>query len=130
MFVLLLKRMSIVGLIMLGLNGCANTPTNYDNKAQWDFDHKIQFKLSSLGIDHYRLVINPNMQAKFATSSVFLIRKGFELCGNYNYQVKVISGVEAFLDKVAQPNLIQTPLTAEVKCATENNMGIPIQTSL
>ncbi len=108
-----------VGLCIVGLVlGCSSTENQSKGyQSQWDFDHKLQFRKTKIDDHNYHLEIIPNDKIKFNRLATFLIRYSYKICGNYGYQVEILSGVEGFIDKKASPNYIQGSLIANVECS-------------
>ncbi len=91
------------------------------NAIQWDFDHNIQFKQTTLANEHYQLEVIRNHKVKFAQLAAFVLRKSYQLCGGYRYKLEVIQGIEGFDDKRAMPNYIFPSLIANVECKSTLN---------
>lgn len=83
---------------------------------QWDFDHHIQFKQTTLTDKYFQLEIIPNKQVRFEKLATFLLRKSYDLCGGYHYKIEMIQGIEGFDDKRAMPNYIFPSLIAKIEC--------------
>jgi hypothetical protein len=83
---------------------------------EWNFDHKLHFRKTKIDNRRYHLEIIRMDKTDFSQLSVFLLRKSFRLCGEYGYQIKVLSGIEGYLDKKTMPNYIQADLVAEIEC--------------
>jgi len=106
------------------LTACANLNTKeiYNNgKAQWDFDHHVQFIQTQLKKNSFHLEIIPNNKVKFKQLATFLLRKSFSLCGSYHYKLELIQGIESYDDKRAMPNYIFPSLMAIVECKPKQN---------
>jgi hypothetical protein len=101
------------------LSGCAHLgqSTNSSNgKAQWDFDHQVQYRQTQLADNYYQLEVIPNNNVSFDRLASFLIRKSYSLCGSYKYKLEMIKGIEGYNDKLARPHYIFSSLTANVEC--------------
>ena len=101
------------------ITACASPTTKQANStgaAQWDFDHQIQFRQTELAKNSFQLEIIPNNKVNFARMSAFLLRKSYQLCRQYPYQLAVLQGIEGFDDKRAMPNYIFPSLVARVEC--------------
>ena len=94
----------------------AISPVDASSRAQWDFDHKVQFIQSKIEDNIYQLEIIPTNRTKFRQLSAFLLRKSLELCGGYQYKIQLIQGIEGVDDKRAMPNYITRSLIAKVEC--------------
>ena len=92
------------------------TDNKIQNTAQWDFDHQVQFIQTKLKKSSYQLEVIPNNSVGFEQSAMFLLRKSYQLCGNYHYKVEMIQGIEDFDDKRVMPNYIAPSLIAKVVC--------------
>lgn len=84
---------------------------------QWDFDHQVQFRQTTLTKKHYQLEIIPNKRVGFDSLATFLLRKSFKLCKSYHYNIEMIQGIEGIDDKRAMPNHIQPNLMAIIECS-------------
>lgn len=105
--------------LAISLSGCVHLGqyTNSSNgKAQWDFDHQVQYRLTELGKKYYQLEVVPNNKVSFDRLSSFLIRKSYSICGSYKYKLEMIKGIEGYNDKLARPHYIFSSLTANVEC--------------
>ena len=103
------------------LGACTNVSTkeaNNNGAAQWDFDHQLQFRQTTLENNSYQLEIIPNNRVSFERSATFLLRKSYRLCGSYHYKLEILRGIEGFDDKRAMPNYIFPSLIAKVECNT------------
>lgn len=104
-------------IIVNSLVACSTmSPSKASNRAQWDFDHKVQFIQSKIEDNIYQLEIIPTNRTKFRQLSAFLLRKSLELCGGYQYKIQIIEGIEGVDDKRAMPNYITRSLIAKVEC--------------
>ena len=106
------------------LSACTNDPNANPQGAiglQWDFDHKLQYKQTKLSDSSYQLEVIPNQKVSFDRLSVFLIRSGYLLCGQYGYKLELITGVESFDFPRASPNLIMPNLMAKLECPTDKS---------
>ena len=92
---------------------------NHASQLLWDFDHKLQFRKMQIDKNNYHLEIIPNDNVKFNGLATLLIRYSYEICGGYNYKIKVLAGVERFTDKESKPNYIQGALIADIECLTK-----------
>lgn len=90
--------------------------TNNIGAAQWDFDHQVQFRQTEMANNSYQLEIIPNNKVTFTRISAFLLRKSYQLCRQYPYQLEILQGIEGFDDKRAMPNYIFPSLVAKVEC--------------
>ena len=111
--------LTLILLLSLFLSACSLFNANkIDNNglAQWDFDHNVQFKQTKLAKKYYRLEVIRNDDVSFDRLATFLLRKSYNLCGSYLYQIEVIQGIEGFDDKRAMPNYIFPSLIAKIKC--------------
>tara|TARA_B110000881_G_scaffold107520_1_gene94330 strand:- start:1145 stop:1486 length:342 start_codon:yes stop_codon:yes gene_type:complete len=106
----------LLGIIITQLMSCSYASETPSGTLEWDFDHKLQFRKTQIDERHFHLEIIRMPKTKFSQLSVFLLRKSQALCGEYGYQITMLSGVEGFLDKKALPNYIQGNLIAEVAC--------------
>jgi hypothetical protein len=105
--------------VLSTITSCSHLDTSSNkgpNTTSWDFDHNVQFKQTKLDDKHFQLEIIPNNNAKFQQLATFLLRKSYRLCGDYNYTIEMIQGIEGFDDKRAMPNYIFPSLIAKVKC--------------
>ena len=106
-------------IIFCNIASCANVKTNqarHNDGLQWDFDHQVQFIQTTLEERYYQLEMIPNSRAGFGQLSAFLLRKSYNLCGSYHYNIEMIQGIEHFDDKRAMPNYIHPSLMAKVEC--------------
>lgn len=87
-----------------------------DGAAQWDFDHKIQFKEKKLAMNKYYIEVIPKLDTNFGKLSKFLLRHSFKLCGNYGFKVEILSGIEAVDERESFPNKIMSSLSANIEC--------------
>ena len=111
----------LLGLITSVLMSCASqAPEQNEGVLEWDFDHRLQFKNTQIDDRRYHLDIIRMGETTFTQLSVFLLRKSYRLCGEYGYQIKMLSGIEGFLDKKSIPNYIQGNLVAEINCGKQN----------
>jgi hypothetical protein len=97
------------------LSSCASL-NKADNNSQWDFDHELQFKETQLADNRYHLEIIPKQDTYFSQLATFLMRRSYQICGQHGYTLEVLKGVEGFNDRVGLPHLIQSSLSANVKC--------------
>ena len=114
---LVFKSTLLVFLIFL-LGACAGPSQAVLGQAQseWDFDHKLQFKRTQFDEHNYQLEIIPNNKVSFERLSVFLLRRGYLICGRYGYKLELITGVESFDHFRASPNMIMPNLKAKLEC--------------
>lgn len=114
---LVFKSALLVLLIFL-LGSCAGPTQAVLGQAQteWDFDHHLQFKKTQFDEHNYQLEIIPNNNVSFERLSVFLLRRGYLICGRYGYKLELITGVESFDHFRASPNMIMPNLTAKLEC--------------
>jgi len=106
-------------LVCLLLSACTNDPNANPQGAmgaQWDFDHKLQYKQTKLADSSYQLEVIPNQKVNFERLSAFLLRRGYLICGQYGYKLELVTGVESFDFPRALPNLIMPNLTAKLEC--------------
>lgn len=106
------------------ITACASPTTKQADiigAAEWDFDHQIQFRQTELAKNSFQLEIIPNNKVNFARMSAFLLRKSYQLCRQYSYQLEILQGIEGFDDKHAMPNYIFPSLIAKIECNTKSN---------
>lgn len=106
-------------LTTFSITACASQTAKQADRigaAQWDFDHQIQFRQTELSTNNFQLEIIPNHKVNFARMSAFLLRKSYQLCRQYPYQLAILQGIEGFDDKRAMPNYIFPSLVAKVEC--------------
>ena len=103
---------------LLYLSACAGPSPVVLGQAQteWDFDHHLQFKKTQFDEHNYQLEIIPNNNVSFERLSVFLLRRGYLICGRYGYKLELITGVESFDHFRASPNMIMPNLKAKLEC--------------
>ena len=103
---------------LLYLSACAGPSPVVFGQAQteWDFDHHLQFKKTQFDEHNYQLEIIPNNKVSFERLSVFLLRRGYLICGRYGYKLELITGVESFDHFRASPNMIMLNLKAKLEC--------------
>lgn len=112
------KLMTILFFCM-ALSACANLDVEKKHgniKAQWDFDHSVQFTQTTLEKNYYQLEIIPNNKVNFERLVTFLLRKSYNLCHHYHYKLEIVQGIERFDDKLAMPNYSFPSLIAKVEC--------------
>jgi len=97
------------------LSACT-TSNKANNSSQWDFDHNLQFKETQLADNKYHLEIIPKTDTYFSQLATFLMRRSYQLCGQYGYTLEILRGVEGFNDREGLPHLIQSSLQANVEC--------------
>jgi hypothetical protein len=108
-------RILVFILAALFLTACTSS-NKVNNNSQWDFDHNLQYKETQLAEDKYLLEIIPKNDTYFSQLATFLVRRSYQLCGQYGYTLEVLKGVEGFNDRAGLPNLIQSSLSANVEC--------------
>lgn len=116
----------IVVLIGLILSACQHTPAQQGEKpphearkeSLWDFDHEVRYYQTQLSKSSYQLEVVANGRVKFERLATFLMRKSYQLCQGYGYQLKVLDGVESFDHYRASPNLIMGNLKASLQCSS------------
>jgi hypothetical protein len=109
-------KYSILGIIFTQVMMCSYASEKTSGVLEWDFDHQLQFRHTEIADRRFRLEIIRMPKTQFSQLSVFLLRKSILLCGEYGYQITMLSGVEGFLEKKALPNYIQRNLIAEIAC--------------
>ena len=114
----------LLGIIITQLISCSYPSSASAGILEWDFDHKLQFQKSQIDGRNFHLEIVRMHDTNFSQLSVFLLRKSKSLCGEYGYQITMLSGVEGFLDKKALPNYIQGNLIAEITCKKANSLSV------
>ena len=98
---------------------CSNlyaTESSPTSEVEWDFDHHLQFKQIQFTKHSYQLEVIPNKKVSFERLAAFLLRKSYSLCQNYQYQLKVIQGVEEFDEHNIMANYIPRRLVAHINC--------------
>jgi len=108
-------RVFLVIVLTIFLSACSNL-NRTDGNSQWDFDHNLQFKEKKLSDSKYHLEIIPKNDTYFGQLATFLVRRSYEICGQYGYTLEILKGVEGFNDRVGLPHLIQSSLSANVEC--------------
>jgi len=108
-------RFFLLPLSILILSSCTNLNKTNSN-SQWDFDHNLQYKETKLDENKYFLEIIPKNDTYFSQLATFLMRRSYQLCGQYGYTLEVLKGIEGFNDRAGLPNLIQSSLSANVEC--------------
>jgi hypothetical protein len=121
---LMLKIINMVTTLLfcLTFSACSSldTKTSFNGGAvQWDFDHSVQFRQMILPLNHYQLEIISNNKVNFERLATFLLRKSYNLCHHYGYQLEILQGVEGYDDKFAEPNRILPSLVAIVDCSIQ-----------
>jgi hypothetical protein len=112
----------ILTIVSSSLFSCSAINKNKEeNVTQWDFDHHVQFIQSKLSKNNYQLEVIPNNNVRFEKLATFLLRKSYNLCRSYHFNIEMIQGIEGFDDKRAMPNYIQPSLIAKVECKLELN---------
>ena len=125
----MLKIIHIITAMYFCITLCAcssfasKTPVS-NGSSQWDFDHNLQFRQTTLTTNHYQLEIIPNNAVNFERLATFLLRRSYHLCGGYHYKMEIIQGIESFDDKRTMPNYIFPSLMAKIKCKAKLNKGI------
>ncbi|KGJ94535.1 hypothetical protein [Colwellia psychrerythraea] len=111
-------RTALCSFSLLYLSACAGPSSVVLGQAQteWDFDHQLQFKKTQFDEFNYQLEVIPNNNVSFERLSVFLLRRGYLICGRYGYKLELITGVESFDHFRASPNMIMPNLTAKLEC--------------
>ncbi len=108
-------RVFVLIMAVLLLTACTSL-NKADNNSQWDFDHELQFKEIKLADNKYHLEIIPKNDTHFGQLATFLMRRSYQLCGQYGYTLEILKGVEGFNDRVGLPHLIPSSLAANIEC--------------
>ena len=112
-------RVFYFALLCVSLSACSNIE-NENGSSQWDFDHNIQFEQTKLSENKYHLQVNPKSDTHFDKLATFMMRKSYEICGNYGFTIEVLKGIERVNDRLSFPNLIMPSLAANIQCPISN----------
>ncbi|GLX77769.1 hypothetical protein tinsulaeT_11090 [Thalassotalea insulae] len=105
-----MKILLVVLFIFSGAVSAAEQEVNYD------FDHKVHYKQKRLAPGHYQIEALQKEKTRFSQLATFLLRHAYKLCGSYDFELKILSGVEQFDDRQMSPNYIQPSLSANLVC--------------
>ena len=86
------------------------------SKSDWDFDHQVQFQQIKLSKNTYSIKVISNDKTHFNQLSTFLIRHSYKICGQYDFELTVLSGIEGIDDRKISPSYIQPSLSANLVC--------------
>ncbi|RHW76254.1 hypothetical protein [Colwellia sp. RSH04] len=106
------------------LAGCQNSSLLVQQPSQntteilslWDFDHEVRYNKTKLADNKYQLEVEANGQVAFERLATFLLRKSYQLCRGYGFQLEMLDGIESFDHYRATPNLIMSNLKANLEC--------------
>lgn len=108
---------------------------------EWDFDHKMHFRVTQLANKSYMLEIDTNklinaslnMQGQnknkknkpnkkqlarnFERGAALLIRKARHICQSYHYKLEILGGVSGVNDYKERSNLLHSDLKAQLTCS-------------
>lgn len=90
--------------------------TETNRQSLWDFDHEVRYNKTKLADNKYQLEVEANGQVSFERLATFLLRKSYQLCRGYGFQLKMLDGIESFDHYRATPNLIMSNLKANLEC--------------
>ena len=103
-------------LIFFGFFAINSAQATDKQQWQWDFDHKVSYKKTSLKNNQYLLEIMPKIKTTFNIMATFMIRKSYQLCHHQYYTLEILKGVQTFNDVQGAPNRIMSSLKAKITC--------------
>jgi len=103
----------------LGIFLCACSNQNRQLIAYHDFDHKVQYTQEKLNEHTYLIKIITNNKSRFSHLSEFLLRHSYKVCGQYGFQLTILSGIEDIDDKKISPSYIQPSLKVNLVCPSK-----------
>ena len=109
-------QLMLVFLLLVNLLSCAQSPSTNEKEVNWDFDHQVQYEKIQLAENQYHLVIRSNGKTPFAKLATFLLRKSYQLCGHYGFNLETLEGIEGYNDRLAFPHLLMGSLAANLTC--------------
>lgn len=103
-------------IFILVTSSCSSNLTTTNEKSQWDFDHKVQFKQTDLKGGKHHIQVITKQDTEFSMLATFLMRRALRICKSYGFKIEVLEGVERFDDKLSFPNMIMPSLSANIEC--------------
>ena len=101
---------------LFSLSGFSQTVLAND-KWEWDFDHKVSFKKTTLKSGGYTIEIMPKNKTPFSAMATFMFRKSSEICNYEQYSLTDIKGLQSFNEVLGSPNKITPSFKAKVVCS-------------
>lgn len=85
-------------------------------QALYDFDHKVHYRQTQIADNKYKLSVREGSYQEFAKQSVFMLRHSAVLCNSNAFNLKFLSGIQAFEKFPTEPRANPGPLVAELTC--------------